>query len=310
MIVLQGWSSFQKMHVRSAFDAIARLDGEVHVESLEPAWLWDTAARLLPISPFRVSTIEISAPAIDGSDVKDFPWLAGVRELALENASLEDSALRHIGEMKTLEALRLRECVASDQGFSNLSRLAGLKRLEIYKTNITDLSAIPTCRELQVLDAVGVPLSDAGATAICKCLKLRKLVLTGTRVSGHTMKMLGDCKELTELDVSNSPFDDVGCSYLGGCANLMRVELRRTAVTDSGISSLATLRRIEHLGLAQTKVTGLSAEFVKALSELRSVDLSRTRIGDGTVAALSELQKLTDVDLRETLITDASLAAR
>lgn len=127
------------------------------------------------------------------------------------------------------------------------------------------LKSIARCKQLQVLDLSGTPISDVGVEYFASHTQLSTICLEGTRISG------------------------VCCLALAKLPSLKIVTLDHSAVDDSDVVKLADSKSVEMLFLTGTEVSDAIIPHLARIPTLKSVGLSRTAI---TPAGREQLRKL------------------
>lgn len=185
-------------------------------------------------------------------DIKliDFSAFSNLKELAIVSDDITDSALSHVGKMKSqLTGLQLASSGITDKGLSRLLR---------------------TQTSLYSLTLDKAPITDAALKAL-SLKDLRILCMSRTKISGKGLQDMEGIKNLAFLDLSDSPITDDALPHIGSLQDLQFLSLRGTKVSDSGITALYGSRSLRKLDVSQTKV---SADGQQALLKmLPDVDL-------------------------------------
>ena len=183
---------------------------------------------------------------------------------------------------KGIPGLSLASCQAlTQEGFRNLSRLSGLRVLDLFNTNADDavLSELGSLKGIVSLNLAGTPVTDAVAEAVARFENLEKLHLGWT---GITDAMLDDIRRLPELkvlDLSHTDVTDAGMSRIAAFPRLETLVLRETEIGDEGVRALLPLKsKLRRLYLEHTKVTSASVPALKQFTELRTLMLRATHV--------------------------------
>jgi internalin A len=145
----------------------------------------------------------------------------------------------------------------------SLSKFHHLKKLSLYKTDITDISFLQGLSKLTLLDLSSNQITD--------------------------ISFLQGLSKLTQLNLSYNQITDI--SFLQGLSNLTELDLRSNQITD--ISFLQGLSNLTLLDLSSNKITDIS--FLQGLSNLTRLDLINNQIKE-LPEALVELGLEIDVD--------------
>jgi hypothetical protein len=177
-----------------------------------------------------------------------------------------------------LHKLDLRKTEVSD--VSALASCQSLHTLNLSQTRVSDVSGLASCQSLQTLNLCGTQVSDVSVLASCQ--SLHTLHLWGTQVSD--VSVLASFQSLHTLDLSHTRVRDV--SGLGSCQSLHILSFFSTDVSD--VSALASCRSLHTLYLGHTEVSDVSA--LASCKSLHSLDLRFSQVSD--VSALASCQSL------------------
>jgi len=148
----------------------------------------------------------------------DLSFLASRPQLSaldLYNSEVSVAALRSIGGCFRLKNLSFYMCRLDASGVRHLSRLAGLDKLNLEYTNVTDgdLAALVTLKQLREFDLtrtkVGGDLNYMSALE-----HLESLRLYDTEVNGSDMKSLVGLAHLRSLDLGYTSIGSNGFAYV------------------------------------------------------------------------------------------------
>jgi tetratricopeptide (TPR) repeat protein len=84
---------------------------------------------------------------------------------------------------------------------------------------------------------------------------IEAVILSNTKVTAASLKILADIPGLKTLILSNTRFDDAGLAQLGGFEFLEALDLENTAVSDAGLPTLKTLPALKEVYLTGSAVT-------------------------------------------------------
>ena len=180
--------------------------------------------------------------------------------LSLKRAELSDRDLENLASLKDLEELNLYKSNISD--LTPISGLKKLRTLDIGNTDVTDLTPLADLSELEVLSLFGCDVKDISPLA--KLPALANLDLGNTSIpdlspllaikSLRSLSLaeaevdytnLAELTQLESLNLMSLPIDDL--TLLSELTNLKRLEL--TAETATNITPLLTLKNLEYLTL-------------------------------------------------------------
>ncbi|MBL9161307.1 MAG: hypothetical protein JNL18_01050 [Planctomycetaceae bacterium] len=228
-------------------------------------------------------------------------------ELAQNRGGVDNTALQHIGRIKSLRRLSLRLSSLTDAGLTALQGLQQLEELDLSYTTV----------------------SGDGLRALARLPNLRRLVLDFTYLGDEDLSVIKDFPQLIDLSIRGTGVGDIGVAALSTAVNLRRLNLESTAVSDRGLRHLGQLSRLEELHLKGAEVTlqGAAAltaalpqfSWQKALlitglaradeqGEIVGLDLRRQLVSDDELRNISRFGTLRFLDVSNSQITDQGLA--
>ena len=202
--------------------------------------------------------------------------LKNLSSLACDGAICDDEAMRHIATIPRLLKLRAQECIATDKGFTALSRSVTLEKF--WGRNSPNLTG-------------------AGFLAMSKMPALRSLGTSCRNVDDKALSALPLFPALRELMPID--FEDGGFRHIGRCQNIDHLScMYCRETTDAATEHIAGLQlKSYYAGL--TKITDRSLEILGRMPSLESTEFYETN--DVTDAGLLHLVKLPH--LREVRLT-------
>ena len=235
-----------------------------------------------------------------GTDITDvgMPYLAaltGLKSLDLSHTMVGDVGLESLPALSELEELNLGGTRITGINLNFLKLLPKLRRLSfngIQRRNagacwtplITDLdldtiSLLSGLEDLNLgvgvsLGKTGVPvgagnchvtggiqLTDLGVAKLAKLTKLRRLDISGARITPAGLKVLKSLPQLERLSLWNcTALDDSAAPELAAVQKLTYLDLSYTSAGDGTLKSLAGLPNLRLLYLTDTKVTPAAVE--------------------------------------------------
>ena len=235
-----------------------------------------------------------------GTDITDvgMPYLAaltGLKSLDLSHTMVGDVGLESLPALSELEELNLGGTRITGINLNFLKLLPKLKKLSfngIQRRNagacwtplITDLdldtiSLLSGLEDLNLGVGVslgktgvavgagnchvtgGIQLTDLGVAKLAKLTKLRRLDISGARITPAGLKVLKSLPQLERLSVWNcKALDDSAAPELAAVPKLTTLDLSYTSAGDGTLKSLAALPNLRLLYLTDTKVTPAAVE--------------------------------------------------
>ena len=235
-----------------------------------------------------------------GTDITDvgMPYLAaltGLKSLDLSHTMVGDVGLESLPALSELEELNLGGTRITGINLNFLKLLPKLKKLSfngIQRRNagacwtplITDLdldtiSLLSGLEDLNLGVGVslgktgvavgagnchvtgGIQLTDLGVAKLARLTKLRRLDISGAKITPAGLKVLRSLPQLERLSVWNcQALDDSAAPELASVPKLAFLDLSYTAAGDETLKSLAGLSNLKLLYLTDTKVTPAAVE--------------------------------------------------
>jgi internalin A len=235
-----------------------------------------------------------------GTDITDvaLPYIAeltNLQSLDLSQTMLGDGGLESLPSLSRLEELDLGGSRINGTNLNFLKLLPKLRKLGFqgiqrrngglcWTATITDLDldTIALLSNLEELDlgagiglgrngkptgpgncrlTGGVQITDLGVAKLAKLKKLRRLDLSGAKVTSAGLKALQNFPQLERLSLWNCRgVDDSIASILAALPNLHILDLTDTPLSDAVFEKLKALPRLEKLYLTGTKTTVPAAE--------------------------------------------------
>ena len=148
---------------------------------------------------------------------------------------MSDAGLEALSGCKTLEEIDLSEdSLISDEGTPHLAKLTNLKKLNLWRVQIT----------------------DAGAVPLASLTKLEWLNLDNSKLADGGLVLLKDMKSLTFLHIGSTQVTEAGAASLFHLKTLKDLKVTRTAL---GASETAVAELKKNL-----PGTAIQTEYVEA----------------------------------------------
>ncbi len=208
-------------------------------------------------------------------------------------------------------AVDLRSSWVTDSDMPLLTRMPGLRRLDLTLTRISDrgLRALKSATALEDVNLYfAEQITDEGAAVVKSWPHLKRLNLRGTKITDSTLQFLEAVPSLEWLDIGWAQITDTGLEHLSALVNLKGLAMGGNKLTDTALQFLRTMPQIEYLDLAGTQRTdsglwslavtpsGLGA--VAAVTELRDLSLAGTAVNARGLEELKPLAQLERLNLQ------------
>jgi hypothetical protein len=279
LAALRGWPVFRTWQGGEASMGLLRYDagpnylslrgpfddaGLAHLQALEGLFALNLDARDLAITAEGIASL-VSLPRLGwlAVDAKDdwMPFIASMpnlRFLGAQDTVASDDGFTALSRSGTLEYIWGRRCHnLQGRGFVALSQMPSLRALSVSCLNVDDdaLGALPQFPALRELMPMDVP--DAGYRHIGRCERLETLILMYSRnTTDAATRHLAGLSALRSYFNSYTHITDRTPEMLARLETLERVTFDEChRLTDAGIAHLARLPRLAHLRVHSRHVT-------------------------------------------------------
>ncbi|MHB1035957.1 MAG: leucine-rich repeat domain-containing protein [Pirellulales bacterium] len=184
---------------------------------------------------------------IGDADLEPLECFTQLQELRL-SSPITDEGLKHVGKLRRLEILVLRDSPITDAGLQHLAGLNKLRDVGLFGTKLT----------------------DAGLQHLVRLPALRSLGLSHNRITDAGLRMLEGMTQLKSLDLNHTEISDAGLDCLRGF-QLEWLMLHRTRVTGDGLRKLREFKRLDFLFLDDTQVTDAGLKHLAVLPALKDL---------------------------------------
>jgi hypothetical protein len=181
----------------------------------------------------------------------------------------------------------IREAIGKPEGVVDTTDLASLTSFEYNYGNISDLSGLENCVNLNYLRLSSNEIADL--SAVSSLTNLTALILNGNQIS--TISPLSGLTSLSSLDLVYNQISDI--SPLSSLTDLTYLNLSANQISDA--SPLSGLTEISVLYLTDNQIKDISA--LSSLTNLNTLWLHQNQISD--ISPLLHISNLTDVHLRQ-----------
>ncbi|MFM7243097.1 MAG: hypothetical protein ACKO40_02840 [Planctomycetaceae bacterium] len=296
-------------------DLFAKLDGLTKLQILNCREFDDAmVTRLAGLG--GLTTLAITNSGIGDAAVEtiaaSFPNLVDL-DLS-SNTNLTGAAMKSIASLPKLERLTLVQTRFNDLNFRRLSKLAGLKavdlrgNMEAGDMTLGVLGGLPGLRAVKHRSSV---VTDEGMAELAKAAALDSLLAQDFAITNASGPHLAALANLTSLEIFRCQgFGSDGALALAPLKKLSRLTLRDLPeVGDPGLAVLADLPALKRLYLHELASVGDDGlKHLAAAKDLEVLDIwSVPKMTDASVAVIAGLQNLKELSIRETGVTETSL---
>jgi len=223
-----------------------------------------------------------------------------------------------------------------DACMKHITRLTGLKRLEIMYTDITarGIQQIEKLKSLETLVIAG-KLDDAGLAVISKLPSLKYLYIQHqSQITNAGMRHLDRLKGLEELVISGDMVGDEGLVHLSKLPRLRYLKLHGQRFTDEGMIHLRKIPNLKSLQVYRLtqltdkalmhisacdnletvsfhfneNITDKGAEYLSTMKSLKRLDINKAQMTGEGLKYLSQIKSLEHLDLPSQILGDRELA--
>jgi hypothetical protein len=229
------------------------------------------------------------ATAFTGAGLAPLTQLSNLGMLRCSGEQCDDEAMRVIGAIPHLRTLMADGMVATDEGFTALSRSPSIEQISggdtpnLTGVGLTALSSMPSLRGLAV-SFHGV--DDEALSTLPGFPALRTLITNGLPDEGF--RHVGRCVDLEALALGRGA-TDIATGHVAGLAKLKWCHAAGTNITDRSLAILATMTSLETIDVhGCAGITDAGVMLLAALPRLKEVMVGQCRHVTSAAAAALE----------------------
>ena len=209
-----------------------------------------------------------------GDDLQGLDGLSNLVFLGCQDELCNNDAMRHIAALPKLRMLMGQGAVATDEGFSSLSRSQTLEYFwgrecpNLRGPGFVALSAMPALKGL----AVGCQfVDDAALASLPEFPALKEFVPMEVKDDGF--RHIGRSQQLESLILMYCrDTTDVATSHIVGMPKLKKYHAGYTLITDASLEMLSRIKALEEISFEGCKfITDAGIPFLTTLSHLREI---------------------------------------
>ncbi len=245
-LLLDGRFTNRGVGAMEGLDGLFGLDFFWHTSSL-------TAGALEPLGGLaNLGYLGCQGQLCDDEAMRHIAALPHLRMLMGQGSVATDDGFTALSRSETIEHIWGRECPnLTGRGFAALASMPALAGLGVSCKNVDDasLATLPTFPALRALMPMDVP--DEGFRHVGRCEQLEELWCMYCRDTGDAAtEHIADLPKLRTYYAGSTQITDRSLEILGRMASLESVTLMRTsAVTDEGVKALSKLPRLREVSL-------------------------------------------------------------
>lgn len=292
-------------------------DGTLEVLAITNAGLTDDGVKAIVAQCPRLVELDLSSNTnLTGASLRSISELAALERLTLVQTRFNDLATRRLSRLEGLRALDLRgNMEAGDLTLEVAGRLPRLTAFKHRSTVVTDagvagLAASDTLRSLLLQDFA---ITDAAGGHLARLAGLESLEIFRCQGLGTDGVMALAGLPLTRLTLRDLPdVRDPALEVLGRLPKLQRLYLHELpSVGDDGLRHLATASALRVLDIwSVPAMTDATVEVIAALPALEELAIRETGVSDAAVARILALPKLESLTFKDNgTLSPASVSA-
>lgn len=277
----------------------------------------DRAAFGAAVGCRSLQRLRLNAGQLSANDLAKIPLLCGLKELALQDAPINDDFLARLSRScPLLERLTLRNALAvSDRGIAELGGLAHLAQvalldLKIGGPAIEALAKNPSLVSLDLRMSSNIKAPQLRALAAAASLK--ELKLGGYAIDNAAIEVLAGLPHLESLTVEDASISGEGLAkFLVAKAVAPRIRslalARCSALNDEALAAIGHLPNLHRLALRDLPVTGSFLRKLPSPEKLEMLTLHQTYLADEAFEAIAAFRNLSYLDLGQNVLTLAAM---
>lgn len=139
--------------------------------------------------------------------------------------------------------------------------------------------------------------TDADVLHLRYLTELRRLDLTGTRISDSSLSILRALPALEVLRLGTSDVTNTGLANLAALTRLRSLELDGVTITRDGLATLCELPRLVELHVRSNRLNDEGLEVIARMEQLEILGLSSQAITDTGLRAVKQMPRLRKLHL-------------
>ncbi len=218
-----------------------------------------------------LKSLDLSHTMIGDVGLESLPALSELEELNLGGTRITGINLNFLKLLPKLRKLSFNgiqrrnasACwtpLITDLDLDTISLLSGLEDLNLGVGVSLGRTGMPE-GERNCRVTGGIQLTDLGVAKLAKLTKLRRLDISGAKITPAGLKVLKSLPQLERLSLWNcKALDDTAAPEFAAAPKLTNLDLSYTSAGDGTLKSLAGLPNLKLLYLTDTKVTPAGVE--------------------------------------------------
>ena len=240
---------------------------------------------------FNLQVLELNGQMTDNG-LSFLSRLGNLKVLSLAGAPISDQGLSAVSALRGLRSLDLKGTLVTDAGMTALLPLP-LRHLSVGP-RVTD-AGIRTLSGLQTLEQLDASQARVGASGLSALSGIRGIhtLFLGRSMTDQGLSALQRFKNLKRLDLTGARLSDASAGVWEKMPGLQELALDHSQVGDATLRALSRLPALRYLEVSDTRVTPASFGSMNGFAALEALSLSsRRRLTTADLASLARFPKL------------------
>lgn len=245
------WAAFDCLEFREKI-AICKLEAagaEVQFVGMTSSWSESIWMGLMLDSDAKVQKFRVRYNDVIPGTLQHLLELSEVIDLSVGGSQLSDSDLRIIGQLKSLQRLRIgnwKSTQITDGGVKWLSNLTDLRNLHLNAPRITDaaIEHLSCLTNLHSLSLTNSGITDAVLPHIFRLRSLQTLGLNAPGITDAGIHGIECLPELSSLDIRGANISGAGLNAIANSKLLTTLYIFRSQISDSGPLTPASIQQL------------------------------------------------------------------
>jgi len=229
------------------------------------------------------------------------------------NERVTDAWLKCLANVTSLRKIDLANCAIQGPGLEHLSRLTGLRELNLTLTPVNDdgLKHLAGLKELRSLGLASTQCTGTGFTHLKALRQLENVNFHFTPLNDAGLAAIAEVPISDRLWFAHSKFTDAGAVRLARQTRLKRCGMGSTDKSSSGEAVAALVKLpLEDLALLDNQATAAGLAHAAKITTLRKLDASHApTVGNDTLKLIAQMPALEEFKLGSAQVDDEGLQA-
>jgi serine/threonine protein kinase/WD40 repeat protein len=213
----------------------------------------------MELDEFSVSGIAFgSNPIATDADMERLTGLRELRSLKLVNCKLTIRGLGKLTGLESLVHLDLSGIDLTSFDFDVLRESSNLRTLRLLHCNVSHDQMLDILRlfpELEELEILGSPITDASIATIDQLRRLKTLRISVCPISDRSLSAISRLERIEQLDLSNTSISGEQLQPLASLKSLQTLRLASLNISDAFLEKLPDWKQLKKLDVRNTVIT-------------------------------------------------------